>query len=187
MSHYPCKNCSSDKICNPVSGKCVLKSGKIGNRLSRKNKKTFHSSNNKNRTRKMSSGKSEKSNSGGAAPVRSEFAREHAWLAKIHPKKYAYPYPNLYNFVQENILPDKLSNIDKVVKLYVDLILENLKHYDDLNQLIYGISPFPGWIDSGSSNVLNAATEQLEATDLVKDLKSALNKDGIKIPSRADE
>lgn len=94
-----------------------------------------------------------------------------------------YPYPNLYKFVKQNVLPDELARIKKVVKLYANLILENLRNVEnpDINSVIYSISPFPGWLDPGASNVWNGATEQLEHWDLAADLKSALEKDGINI------
>ena len=90
-------------------------------------------------------------------------------------------YPHLKKFVKRAILPSELSKNDKVVEIYVKIILKNLHHYPgDLNGLIYGISPFPGWIDSGASNVWNGGWDQLKDMELDKDLKSALRKDGIK-------
>src|SRR5438132_913012 len=84
-----------------------------------------------------------------------------------------YPYPHLYEFVKANILPDELSKIGQAVSLYVDLILKEVQNGEmlDLNSIIYNISPFPGWIDSGSSNVWNEATSQLEDMDLTEDLR----------------
>lgn len=94
----------------------------------------------------------------------------------------SHPYPNLRKFVKKNILPEELSKISKVVTLYSNLLLKEIQRGEnmDLNSIIYGISPFPGWIDSGASDVWNGATSQLEELDLAKDLKSALEKDGIR-------
>jgi hypothetical protein len=100
----------------------------------------------------------------------------------------SYPHPNLRKFVKKNILPVELSRISKIVTLYSNLLLKEIQRGVDsemeswsLNNIIYNISPFPGWIDSGASNVWNGATSQLEEFDLVKDLKLALEKDGIRI------
>ena len=41
MSRCKDKSCSSDKICNPTSGRCVQKDGKIGIELMKKQKKDF--------------------------------------------------------------------------------------------------------------------------------------------------
>lgn len=90
--------------------------------------------------------------------------------------------PNLRKFVKKSILPEELSKISKIVTLYSNLLLKEIQRGEntDLNAVIYGISPFPGWIDSGASDVWNGATSQLEELDLAKDLKSALEKDGIR-------
>lgn len=95
----------------------------------------------------------------------------------------SHPHPNLRKFVKKNILPEELSKMSKVVTLYCNLLLKEIQRGEDqdLNNIIYGVSPFPGWIDSGASNVLNGATSQLEEFNLVEDLKLALEKDGIRI------
>jgi hypothetical protein len=89
--------------------------------------------------------------------------------------------PNLRKFVKENIVPDELRNMKKVIDVYVRRILDELqKEYTGLDSLIHSISPYPTYIDSGSSVIMNNATTELTGSDIVKKLKIALEKDNIK-------
>src|SRR5437868_1884465 len=91
-------------------------------------------------------------------------------------------YPNLVAFVKENIVPSELADIDSVSDVYVTLIMKAIEDSNEctgLDALIHNISPYPPYIDSGCSEIMNYCTTELTGSDLVKELREALKADEI--------
>lgn len=92
-------------------------------------------------------------------------------------------YPYLYDFVNDNIVPSELMNIEQVINIYIDRIITCLKEecdYGGLDCILYLISPYPSYLDFGISFIKNAMTSELNGSDIVKDFKNALKNDNIK-------
>lgn len=100
---------------------------------------------------------------------------------KYIDKELYIKYPNLAKFVKHAIVPNELQYIDSVINIYVYRILEELKNEEcsGLDVLIHNCSPYAGYIDSGSSTIMNFATTELTGSEVVKSLRKALKKDKI--------
>jgi len=108
---------------------------------------------------------------------------------------YKTRFPHLWEFVNQVIIPSELEGIDKVTEVYIDAILSAISQVEeelkdqpgvsvktDLDSIIRQSSPFPGWMDTGASNVTDGINDQVgEDGELSGYLEGALRNDKIEI------